>query len=340
MAVLIALRSPVDYIHIYYANSQSQLLRQASRLSNLNKKLVGGDLVRGDQGIEQLTSLDKLGASIYGDTLFDDTILPGYIEFLESLTKARRMEQESFQEKVYQKQETRQDLYSQQELLFTEDISQRLKELGDDYLPNPINLGSRTGDDQDPASLVALTIQYFGPNGESIPSRQEQVFWNDRTGERDGFGMAIATAFKTPRMSAVLPSSKLLTHANTLYQKLVDLKRQRSEQLEGEETLENVTITSARLNRIQQRLTTLSQLPEGIEPKTVRAILKKLNSWKNLKIVQKLLRSYTDGDKAALEDTNFVIQLVADTNDLNLLDSDEAKAISLCIGLSALLLRV
>ena len=30
-----------DKIHIYYANSESQLLRQASRLKNLNKKLVG-----------------------------------------------------------------------------------------------------------------------------------------------------------------------------------------------------------------------------------------------------------------------------------------------------------
>lgn len=330
---------PVEYIHVYYANSQSQLLRQASRLSNLNKKLVGSDLVKDDQGIGQLSNLESLGASIYGDTLFDDTILPGYVEFLQSLTKARRMEQESFQEKVYQQQDTRQDLYSQQELLFTEDISQRLNELGDDYLPNPIALGSRTGDDQDPASLVALTIQYFGPNGEPIPSLQEQVFWNDQTGERDGYGTAISTAFKTPKVSAVLPLSKLLAQAATLYQQLVDLKQQRAEQLEGEETLENVTITSARLNRIQQRISTLTQLPKGMEPKAIRGILKKLNSWKNLKPVQKLLREYTDGSKAQLENADFVIQLVADTDNLNLLGTDEIKAINLRVSLSALLLR-
>lgn len=30
-----------DYIYIYYANSESQLLRQASRLNNLHKKQVG-----------------------------------------------------------------------------------------------------------------------------------------------------------------------------------------------------------------------------------------------------------------------------------------------------------
>jgi superfamily II DNA/RNA helicase len=264
---------PVEYIHIYYANSQSQLLRQASRLKNLNKKLVGDNLVKDDQNIDCLTDINKIGASIYGDTLFDDTILPGYIEFLESLTKARRMEQESFQEKVYQQQETRQDLYSQQELLFTEDVSQRLKELGDDYLPNPITLGSRSGDDQEPISLVALTIQYFGPNGEPIPCRQEQVFWNNHTGERDGFGIAIATAFKTPQLSAVLPSSKLLTQANTLYQQLVELKRQRSEQLESEESLENVSITSARINRIQQQINSLHQLPRGIDAKAVRYLV-------------------------------------------------------------------
>ncbi|MGJ3250529.1 MAG: helicase-related protein [Elainellaceae cyanobacterium] len=330
---------PVEYIHIYYANSQSQLLRQASRLKNLNKKLVGDDLVKDDQNIDRLTDISKLGASIYGDTLFDDTILPGYIEFLDTLTKARRMEQESFQEKVYQQQETCQDLYSQQELLFTEDISQRLKEMGDDYLPNPIALGSRTNDDQDPASLAALTIEYFGPNGETIPSRQEQVFWNDQTGERDGFGMAIATAFRTPKILSVLPTSKLLIHTDGLYRQLVALKNQLSSQLEGEETLENVTITSSRLNRIQQRISTLDKLPDGLEPKVVRGILKKLNSWKNLKAVQKLLRNYTDGTNADLEDVVFVQQLVTDADALSLLGSEEIKAVNLRVELSALLLR-
>lgn len=330
---------PTEYIHIYYANSQSQLLRQASRLSNLNKKLVGSDLINDDEGIGKLSTLDSLGASIYGDTLFDDTILPGYVDFLQSLTQARRLEQESFQEQVYQQQDTRNDLYSQQELLFSEDISQRLQELGDDYLPSPIALGSRTEDDQDPGGLVALAIEYFGPNGELIPGRQEQVFWNDQTGERDSYGVAISTAVKTPQFSAVQSSRKLLAHADALYRQLVELKQQRSDQLEGEETLENITVTSARLNRIQQRINTLSQLPEGIEPKAMRAVLKKLNASKNLKLVQKLLRRYTDGKEAELPDTDFVTQLFTDADTLNLLPDSEIKAISLRVSISALLLR-
>lgn len=330
---------PVEYIHIYYANSQSQLLRQASRLSNLNKKLVGGDMAKDDQGIEALTSLDKLGASVYGDTLFDDAILPGYVDFLQSLTQARRMEQASLQEKIYQQQETRQDLYSQQELLFTEDISQRLKALGDDYLPNAIALGAKARGDQDAISLVALTIQYFGPNGEPIPSREEQVFWNEQTGERDGFGTAIATAFKTPQISTVFSSSKLIKLADALYQQLVELKQQRSSQLEGEETLENVTVTSARLNRIQQRIQLFEKFPTGIESKSVRSVLKKLNAWKNLKPVQKLLREYTDGHQSQLSDDDFVSTLVTNVDALNLLGSDEIKPVSLQASLSALLIR-
>ncbi|MEM8586073.1 MAG: helicase-related protein [Bacteroidota bacterium] len=332
-------KRPTEFIHIYYANSQSQLLRQASRLKNLNKKLVGDDLVKDAQNINRLTDINKLGASVYGDTLFDDAILPGYIEFLDTLAKARRMEQESFQEKIYQQQETQQDLYSQQELLFTEDISQRLRELGDDYLPNPIALGSRTKDDQAPTNLVVLTIQYFGPNREPIPSRQEQVFWNDQTGERDGFGMAIATTAKTPQSSAVIASSKSLAQADFLYKQLVELKGQRATQLENKETLENVTITSARLNRIQQRINTLKQLPKGIEAQALRTILKKLNTWKNLKSVQKLMREYTDGNSSQLSNEDFVSQLIFEVDALNLLASDEIRAVSLRVSISALLMR-
>ena len=250
------------------------------------------------------------------------------------------MEQENLQEKVYQQQDTRQDLYSEQELLFTEDINKRLKELGDDYLPNPITLGSRSKGDPDPVTLVALTLQYFGPNGEPIPNRQEQVFWNEQTGERDGFGMAIATGFKTPVFAIVLSTRRLLSHAKQLYSQLVELKRQRLDQLEGQDSLENVTITSNRLNRIQQRLSTFKTFPDGISAKEVRAILKKLNTWKTFKSVQRLLRAYTDGDKSGLDDNSFIVQFVDDVNHLNLLDSDEIKATSLRVHLSALLLRL
>jgi hypothetical protein len=92
-------------IYIYYANSQSQLLCQASRLANLNKKLVG-ELASQEGEIPTITNVESLGASIYGDTLFDDEVLPGYIDFLNSLVKARKLEQNNLQEEVYQKQET------------------------------------------------------------------------------------------------------------------------------------------------------------------------------------------------------------------------------------------
>lgn len=121
----------LEKIYIYYANSESQLLRRASRLSNLNKKLVGDT-----NSLDHLTEISKLGASIYGDTLFDDAILPGYVDFLRSLVRTRQLEQESFQESIYHSQETSHHLYTQQEILFSEDISQHLKQLGEDYQPD------------------------------------------------------------------------------------------------------------------------------------------------------------------------------------------------------------
>ena len=84
-------------IYVYYANSENQLLRQASRLSNLHKKLVGEIANNGEEIIPTISSVDALGASIYGDTMFDDEVLPGYIDFLGSLIKARRMEQGNLQ---------------------------------------------------------------------------------------------------------------------------------------------------------------------------------------------------------------------------------------------------
>jgi hypothetical protein len=126
-----------ENIYIYYANSESQLLRQASRLANLNKKLVGADLAS-DGSLQNAPNVDALGASIYGDTLFDDTILPDYVEFICELVAKRRQTQQSFQEVLYRSAETSSNLYTQQELLFSEDVNQRLKALGDDYQPSPL----------------------------------------------------------------------------------------------------------------------------------------------------------------------------------------------------------
>jgi hypothetical protein len=328
-----------ENLYIYYANSESQLLRQASRLTNLNKKLIGENQTGQDGAIQEVPNVEALGASIYGDTLFDDTILPGYVNFIRDLVLVRRQTQESFQETLYRQQETSHDLYTQQEIVFSEDISQRLQAMGDDYQANPITLGRKTGEQDEPTGLIALTIKYFGPNGETILEQQELLFWNDQTGERDGYGMALSTAVKTPEAGDVFSARHLRTLAQKLYTQLVELKRQRSSELGQPETLENVTITSERLNKIQQRISTLDTLPDGLDRKTVRETLQKLNLWKGSKLVQKLLRDYTDGAKAQLETPMFVLELVKDTDEKNLILSSGVKPASLSISLSALLLR-
>lgn len=330
---------PCENLYIYYANSESQLLRQASRLANLNKKLIGENQTEQEGVIQGVPNVDDLGASIYGDTLFDDTILPGYVNFIRDLVVARRQTQESFQETLYRASETSRDLYTQQEIVFSEDISQRLQAMGDDYQANPIALGRKTGEKDEPTGLVALTVKYFGPNGESISDRQELLFWNDQTGERDGYGMALSTAVKTPEAGDVFSARYLLTSAQKLYSQLVELKQQRSSELVQPETLENVTITSERLNKIQQRISTLDSLPDGLDRKTVKDTLKKLNTWKGIKSVQKLLRDYTDGSKAQLEASTFVAELVKDTDEKNLILSDSIKPTALTISLSVMLLR-
>lgn len=327
-----------ENIYIYYANSESQLLRQASRLANLHKKLVG-DLAQDDGAIPSISSVDTLGASIYGDTLFDDEVLPGYIDFLNSLVKVRRMEQGNLQEDTYRKQETSRDLYTENEILHSEELGKLVEQLGEDYQANLIALGRRTGEKDEPTGLVALTIEYFGPNGEPIPEQQQTLFWNDKTGERDGYGVAIATAFKTPEAGDVFSTKYLLSCATSLYNQLVSLKQQRVAQLEQPETLENINITSERISKIQRRVSTLDSFPDGLERVTVRNTFKKLNAWKEIKQVQKLLREYTDGDKAQLDDAAFVTQLVQDTEKLNLITYEGIKPTRLQVSLAALLLR-
>ncbi|PSB65367.1 helicase [Chroococcidiopsis cubana CCALA 043] len=329
----------VENIYIYYANSENQLLRQASRLSNLHKKLVG-ELALDERQIPTISSIEALGASIYGDTQFDDEVLPGYIDFLNSLVKARRMEQGNLQEDTYQKQETSRDLYTHNEILHSEELGRLVQHLGEDYQANPIALGCRAGEKEEPTGLVALTIEYFGPNGEPIPDRKQTLFWNDRTGEKDGYGMAIATAFKTPPIADVLPATDFISHAQEIYQQLVALKQQRLAQIEQPESLENINITSDRISRINRRVSQLDCFPAGIDRTTVRKTFQKLNAWKEMKQVQKLLRDYTDGEKAKLNDIDFVIQLVQDADKLNLIANEGIQPSMLQVSLAAILIRI
>ncbi len=329
----------VENIYIYYANSESQLLRQASRLSNLHKKLVG-ELESNNGKIPSIPSIDKLGASVYGDTLFDDEVLPGYIDFLSSLVKVRQMEQGNLQEATYQNQETSRDLYTHNEILHSEELGKLVEQLGEDYQASPISLGRYTGEIDEPHGLLALTIDYFGPNGELISDRRQTLYWNDRTGEKDGYGIAISTAFKTPVSGDVFSTTHLLEVAQNLYSQLVTLKQQRVNEIEQPETLDNITITSDRISKINRRVSNFDSFPVGTNRESVKATFKRLNAWKTLKQVQKLLREYTDGDKAQLEDLVFVTQLVEDTNKLNLIVNDGIKPASLKVSLAALLLKV
>ena len=329
----------VDNIYIYYANSESQLLRQASRLSNLNKKLVG-DLANESGAISDIDRVERLGASIYGDTLFDDEILPGYIDFIQSLVQARKIEQGSLQEETYQKQETSNDLYTQNEILHSEELRKLVERLGKDYQANPIAVGHCNNEPLEPNYLVALTLEYFGVNGEPIPEQKQTIYWNNLTQENDGYGMAISSAFKTPAAGEVFSAKNILDITHSLYEQLVKLKQQRCSELEQPETLENINLTSERISKIQKRIMEMDSFPSGIDKKNVKDTLKRLNSGKELKKVQKLLREYTDNNKSHLDDDEFIRQLVNDTEILNLLSFEGIKPVNLKASLSALLLRI
>ena len=151
--------------------------------------------------------------------------------------------------------------------------------------------------------------------------------------------MALSTAVKTPEAVDVFSARYLRTTAQKLYTQLVELKQQRSAELVQPETLENVTMTSERLNKIQQRISTLDALPDGLDRKTVKDTLKKLNAWKGIKSIQKLLRDYTDGAKAGLDNPVFVAELVKETDEKNLILSDCVKPTTLSVSLLAILLR-
>ncbi|MBD2636936.1 hypothetical protein H6G52_16325 [Limnothrix sp. FACHB-881] len=127
--------------------------------------------------------------------------------------------------------------------------------------------------------------------------------------------------------------------AQTVYTQLVTLKNLRAKELSQVEPNENVTVTSERLNKIQQRISTLDSLPNGLDRKTVKDTLRKLNTWKGIKSVQKLLRDYTDGTKAQLETLDFVTELVQDTDEKNLTLGDEIRPTKLSVNLLAILLR-
>ncbi len=342
---------PCEYIHIYYANSESQLLRQASRLDNLHKKLIGctplppltkeGSI--GDSPetgfVPTIEKMTDLGASIYGDTAFDDEVLPGYIDFIRSLIKARNLEQYSVQEMEYEKQENVNNLYTENEILQSQELSRLFKKLGTDYLPNPISIGQGHYNQNSPQTLVGLTINYYGPNNEFLADQKETLYWNNLTGEKDGYGQAIATGFKTPEYMGVVSAFQTLEKAQLLYNKLLEIKQEYEPQLEVTDNfVEHLTVTSERVNRIQKRIRTMEILPDKIDRKTIKTTLNQLNQHKEKKTVQELLKNYTDGEKSRLPDGNFILALIKDIEDMALLNFETIKQSKMTVSLDALLM--
>jgi superfamily II DNA or RNA helicase/rRNA pseudouridine-1189 N-methylase Emg1 (Nep1/Mra1 family) len=330
---------PTKYIHIFYANSESQLLRQASRLQNLNRKLVG-DLAQPNDEIHEFTSVGNLGASVYGDTLFDDSILPGYVDFIQSLVQARDLQQESFQEEAAQKLDVAQNLYTQQELLYSSDIQRLIAKLGDNYQANPITMGHITNDAES-RGLLALTLQYFDPNHKLIPDQQRKVFWNDLTSEQDGYGNSIAMAIRTTGLNQTISSEQTLAHLTSIYQELIQFKRGLEAGLGVSNPVDRLSVKSERLNKISNRISTeLESFPPGITKPQISKAIGNLDSWKESKAVQKILRDYAEGDQSKLPIDEYVTTLVNDTTNLGLLPMEKAQAVSLRLSLDAILLRI
>jgi superfamily II DNA or RNA helicase len=329
-----------DKIYIYYANSESQLLRQASRLKNLNKKLVG-ERFNPDGDRENSGDLSNLGASVYGDTQFDDPILPDYISFIDRLAQVRKLEQVSWQENHYHRQEHHASTYTQFELLFREDVSEKVNNLLKvDYHANPISLGN--GSERSIDSLVALTLDYFDPNGKLIKAETQPIYWNERTGEKDAYGIAIATANQTPELGKIIPVDRLLASLTELYQQLVIVKQLYLTDLDREEDRPDVVTSSERLNRIQRRLNqmNLAELPPEITAQIVKTTIGKLDAWKDSKDSQKILRSYADGAKSQLPNSQFLVEFLAEVDRLNLMERPKAKRASLKLTIRAVLLKM
>jgi len=77
-----------------------------------------------------------------------------------------------------------------------------------------------------------------------------------------------------------------------------------------------------------------------IDPKKIRAILTKLNQHKHKKIVQKLLKDYTDGDKSQSKDSRFIKSLLSEVSELSLIDWETTKPVSCTVNLIAMLLKL
>ena len=230
-------------------------------------------------------------------------------------------------------------LYTQYELLFREDVSEKIRSLGTDYPANPITLGS--GSEGEVHNLVALTLDYFDPNGKLIIDDRQTIYWNDITGEKDAYGYAIATANQTPALGKIIPVDSLMESLTELYQNLIRIKQQYLANLDCDADPKIVTTSSERLNRIQRRISQMSleDLPPDLTPQVMRSTINKLNGWGS-KDVHKLLQSYSDGAKSQLPNSQFLTEFLVAVDRLNLLPQSKAKRASLKLTVNAVLLKI
>lgn len=132
----------------------------------------------------------------------------------------------------------------------------------------------------------------------------------------------------------------IIEKGKALYEKLVNLKQERQLALEQPETVNNINITSERISRLQKRVQSMNELPDGIDSKMVRGMLKKLNQHKDKKIVQKVLRDYTDGDESKFQDPKFIKTLVNKAGEMSLIDWEFIKPVTVQVTITALLIKL
>jgi glutamyl-tRNA reductase len=104
---------------------------------------------------------------------------------------------------------------------------------------------------------------------------------------------------------------------------------------------DRLSIKSGRLSKINHRISTeLESFPLGITKQQITKAINILDSSKESKSVQKVLKDYAEGDRSKLPIDEYVTSLVNDTTDLGLLSIEKAQADSLRLCLDAILLRV
>jgi hypothetical protein len=232
-------------------------------------------------------------------------------------------------------------------LSYSFDIKRLITKLGADYQANPISIGHQTGTSE-PSGLLALTLKYFGSNGESIPDLQRQIFWNDLTyvgvasryETREGFGNAIAMAIRTTEFHQTTSTQQTLAWITAIYQELISFKQSLFTDLKISNLDDRVNINSERLTRIDSRIQQLESLPTGITRQQIKQAMRLLNDWKQNKEVQQILRDYTDEDRAKLSIEDYTTNLVHNTMDRGLIPKAEIQAVGLSLSLDAILLRM